>query len=165
MTVDDRLADGRAARPRRQLPSGALAAPYVVGIVVLLLVPAAAAVLLAFTEYYGFAAPSFTGGDNFRRAWDDELFRTSLGNVALIALVAVPLRLVLAAGAALLLETRSRTSSAGRTATYLPSVVPDAAWALLWLWLLNPLYGPLPALLGAIGVGSPGFLTEPAAAR
>lgn len=152
-------------RPGREIPSGALAAPFLAGLVVLLVVPAAAAVVLGFTEYYGFDRPRFTGMDNFRRAWDDEMFRTSLRNVAIIAAVAVPLRLVLATAAALLLQTRDRISSTGRVATYLPSVVPDAAWALLWLWLLNPLYGPLPAALSAVGLPAPAFLTDPSAAR
>lgn len=149
----------------RQLPAGSLAAPYVAGLVVLLLVPTAAAAGLAVTEYYGFEPPRFTGLDNVRRAVSDELFLTSLRNVALVAVVAVPLRVLLAVGAALVLATRFRGAAAGRVATYLPSVVPDAAWALLWLWLLNPLYGPLPALLRSVGVGAPGFLTDPTAAR
>lgn len=149
----------------RQLPAGSLAAPYVAGLVVLLLVPTAAAAVLAVTEYYGFEPPRFTGLDNVRRAVSDELFLTSLRNVALVAVVAVPLRVLLAVGAALVLATRFRGAAAGRVATYLPSVVPDAAWALLWLWLLNPLYGPLPAVLRSVGVGAPGFLTDPTAAR
>lgn len=149
----------------RQLPAGSLAAPYVAGLVVLLLVPTAAAAGLAVTEYYGFEPPRFTGLDNVRRAVSDELFLTSLRNVALVAVVAVPLRVLLAVGAALVLATRFRGAAAGRVATYLPSVVPDAAWALLWLWLLNPLYGPLPAVLRSVGVGAPGFLTDPTAAR
>jgi multiple sugar transport system permease protein len=149
----------------RQLPAGGLALPYVLGLLLLLGLPAGAAVVLGFTEYYGFDTPRFTGLDNLRRAMDDELFRTSLRNVALVALVAVPLRLVLAVGAALVLQARTRGATAGRVATYLPSVVPDAAWALLWLWLLNPLYGPLPAAFRAVGLDAPGFLTEPGAAR
>lgn len=155
----------RARGGSRQLPAGSLAAPYVAGLVVLLLVPTAAAAVLAVTEYYGFEPPRFTGLDNVRRAVSDELFLTSLRNVALVALVAVPLRVLLAVGAALVLATRFRGAAAGRVATYLPSVVPDAAWALLWLWLLNPLYGPLPAVLRSVGVGAPGFLTDPTAAR
>ncbi|MGL4175417.1 MAG: carbohydrate ABC transporter permease, partial [Dermatophilaceae bacterium] len=43
--------------------------------------------------------------------------------------------------------------------------VPDAAWALLWLWILNPLYGPLPAALRAVGLSDPGFLTTSWGAR
>lgn len=155
----------RARGGQRQLPAGSLAAPYVAGLVVLLLVPTGAAAVLAVTEYYGFEPPRFTGLDNVRRAVSDELFLTSLRNVALVAVVAVPLRVLLAVGAALVLATRFRGAAAGRVATYLPSVVPDAAWALLWLWLLNPLYGPLPAVLRSVGVGAPGFLTDPTAAR
>jgi multiple sugar transport system permease protein len=155
----------RARGGARQLPAGSLAAPYVAGLVVLLLVPTATAAVLAVTEYYGFEPPRFTGLDNVRRAVSDELFLTSLRNVALVAVVAVPLRVLLAVGAALVLATRFRGAAAGRVAAYLPSVVPDAAWALLWLWLLNPLYGPLPAVLRSVGVGGPGFLTDPTAAR
>ena len=153
----------RPTRPR--MAFGGLATPYVVGLLLLVVLPTAAAVALAFTEYYGFRAPRFVGWDNFRRAVDDELFRTSLRNVALIALIAVPLRLVLATGAALLLHGAGRLVPTSRVSAYLPSVVPEAAWALLWLWLLNPLYGPLAAALRAVGLGSPAFLTDPAAAR
>jgi multiple sugar transport system permease protein len=31
------------------------------------------------------------------------------------------------------------------------AVVPDVAFALAWLWILNPLYGPLDLTLAAIG--------------
>ncbi len=138
---------------------GSLATPYLVGLLLLLVVPAALAGGLAFSEYYGFAAPRFTGLENVRRVFSDEQFARSLGNGVLLALLVVPLRLVLATGAALLLERRFRGVGLARTAVYLPSVVPDAAWALLWLWLLNPLYGPVPSALAAAGVET-GLLTE-----
>ncbi len=138
---------------------GALATPYVVGLVLLLVVPAAFTGGLALSDYYGFTAPRFTGLDNVRRVLSDDQFGRSLRNGALLALIVVPLRLVLATGAALLLERRSRGVGAARTAVYLPSVVPDAAWALLWLWLLNPLYGPVSNALSSVGVKS-GLLTE-----
>ena len=35
---------------------------------------------------------------------------------------------------------------------FFPTVIPDVAYALLWLWILNPLYGPLNLLLGALGL-------------
>jgi multiple sugar transport system permease protein len=138
---------------------GALATPYVVGLVLLLVVPAVFTTGLALSDYDGFHAPRFTGLDNVHRVLADELFAQSLGNGALLALLVVPLRLVLATGAALLLERRFRGVGMARTAVYLPSVVPDAAWALLWLWLLNPFYGPVPSALGAVGVKT-GLLTE-----
>ncbi len=133
-----------------------LALPYLGGVLLLVALPFGAAVYLGFTTYYGFAAPEFTGLANVRRMLDDELFWLSLRNAGMVAAIAVPLRLVLATGCALLLHTRDWGNGLGRTAVYLPAVVPDAAWALLWLWLLNPLYGPLPWA---------GWFTDPHAAR
>jgi multiple sugar transport system permease protein len=43
--------------------------------------------------------------------------------------------------------------------------VPDAAYALLWLWILNPLYGPLTAAIETTGLVSPDWLTDEWAAR
>lgn len=143
-----------------------LAGPYLVGSALLVLAPLGLAAALAFTDYFGFRSPEFTGTDNLARVAGDGVFWNAVGISALVAVIVVPLRLALAVGAALLLSRRRGTRTAiGRAAAYLPSVIPDAAWALLWLWLLNPLYGPLPALLGAVGVPDPGFLTTPWGAR
>jgi multiple sugar transport system permease protein len=143
-----------------------LAIPFLLGSLLLVLAPLALAVALAFTDYYGFQPPEFTGVDNLVRLAGDRAFWDAVGISALVAAVVVPLRLLLAVGAALLLARRRGARAAvGRAATYLPSAIPDAAWALLWLWILNPLYGPLPALLGVFGVQDPGFLTTPWGAR
>lgn len=143
-----------------------LALPYLLGSLLLVLTPLLLALGLAFTSYFGFRAPVPTGLDNLSRLVADTVFWKAVGISAMIALVVVPLRLLLAVGAALLLSRRrGATSAVGRASAYLPSVIPDAAWALLWLWILNPLYGPLPALLGALGVPDPGFLTTPWGAR
>lgn len=143
-----------------------LAVPYLLGSLLLVLAPLALAAVLAFTDYFGFRAPEFTGFGNVVRVAGDGAFWSSVGVSALVAAVVVPLRLLLAVGAALLLaRCRGATTTVGRASAYLPSVIPDAAWALLWLWILNPLYGPLPALLGALGVPDPGFLTTPWGAR
>jgi multiple sugar transport system permease protein len=146
----------------RRWGGGLLAAPYLVGTALTVGLPLAVAGYLALTDFQGFAAPRFTGPDNLRRMLGDELMWISLGNSALIAAMVIPLHLGLAIGCALLLHRPTAGMRAARAAVYLPSVVPDLAWALLWLWLLNPLYGPLPLALGAL---SPGWLTEPWPAR
>lgn len=143
-----------------------LALPYLLGSALLVLAPFGLAVALAFTDYFGFRAPEFTGADNVVRLAGDRTFWDAVGVSALVAVVVMPLRLLLAVGAALLLaRRRGVTTAVGRASAYLPSVIPDAAWALLWLWILNPLYGPLPALLGVFGIPDPGFLTTPWGAR
>lgn len=142
-----------------------LETPYLVGIVVLVALPVLGALALAFTEFSGVSAPRFTGLDNFTRLAGDEALWRSLGNSAVYVLISVPLRLGAAVAFALLLHRRARGVSAPRAIAYLPSVVPDAAFALLWLWILNPIYGPLTTGLEALGVGSPDWLTDPWAAR
>ena len=54
---------------------------------------------------------------------------------------------------------------AERAGVFFPTVIPDVAYALLWLWILNPLFGPLNLLLGALGLPTPSWLSVPASAR
>ena len=145
--------------------SGRFAVPYVTGLTLLVGIPVAGAVALAFTSFSGVGDPEWIGFDNFRRLWDQPLFWKSLGNTATYVAIAVPLRIVAAVALALLLHRRTAGSGAARAVAYLPTVVPDVAYALLWLWLLNPLYGPIAAAAASLGLTSPGWLTEPWAAR
>lgn len=142
--------------------SGYLAAPYLVGLTVLIGIPAIAAVMLAFTEYSGLTPPRFVGFDNFERLISDPGFLRGLGNSLIHVALSVPLRMLAVVVFALLLHERFRGASVARAGVYLPSVVPDAAYALLWLWLLNPIYGPL---AGPLGDGAPSLLTDPWGAR
>ena len=141
----------------------ALGWPYLGGLALLVGLPLGGAIALAFTEFSGIGSPEFVGVDNFTRLWQDSAFWRSLGNSLVFVLVSVPLRLAAAVAFALLLHRRSTASSGGRVAAYLPSVIPDVAYALLWLWLLNPLYGPLAIALGSVGVED--VLTDPWGAR
>ena len=43
--------------------------------------------------------------------------------------------------------------------------MPEAAYAVLWLWVLNPLHGPVNLVLGDLGLPTPSWLTEPTPAR
>jgi multiple sugar transport system permease protein len=150
-----------------------LLAPYLVGLFVLVLAPFAVTLALAFTDYDLIRPPEYTGTANFTELAGDPIFRTALVNSLVFAVVAVPLRLVIALGLALLLHRRARLAGPARAAAVLPSTVPEIAYGLLWLWLLNPLYGPISQLLrigGANGLTvfgrtPPQFLTDPADAR
>ena len=142
-----------------------LAGPFLAGLVLLIGLPLLTAGVLSFTDYSGIGGIRFTGLDNVARLGSDEGLRRALGNTALFTLLSVPLRVGAMLALALLLHGRFRFASAARPAVYLPSVVPEVAYALLWLWLLNPIYGPLAAILGAAGVDPPDWLTDPGSAR
>jgi multiple sugar transport system permease protein len=140
-------------------------APYILGIGLLVVVPAIFTFALAFYEYDLIRPATYLGLANFRELLNDQVFRISLGNSLTFVLFAVPLRLLGALLFALLLHRRFRRVGAYRTGAYLPTVVPDVAFALLWLWILNPLYGPLNLFLGLFGDFTPAWLTNPTAAR
>jgi multiple sugar transport system permease protein len=136
-------------------------APYVFGLTVLVALPAVVTFALSLYEYDLIRSPRFLGLDNFRELVDDDVFRTSLRNSLMFMAFAVPMRLAGALALALLLHRRFRGVAAYRTAAYLPSVVPDVAYALLWLWIFNPLYGPLNLVLQELGGPRPRWLTDP----
>ncbi|TPW17639.1 MAG: hypothetical protein FD129_297, partial [bacterium] len=88
------------------------------------------------------------------------LFWTAARNSALFVLLAIPLRLLGALGLALLLRQRRRGIGFYRMSVFLPTVVPDVAYALIWLWIFNPLYGPLNISLKALGLMQPAWLAD-----
>jgi multiple sugar transport system permease protein len=133
--------------------------PYGVGLVVLVVLPALLSFVLAFFRYDGLSPPRFAGTLNFRLAFTDDLFILSIANSLALVILPVPLRVF---GAFLLawLARRGRLSHLLRAAVLLPSAIPASAFALAWLWVLNPLYGPLNRLLGGLGLMPPGWLAD-----
>lgn len=140
-------------------------APFLVGGVALVVGPAVATIVLALFDYDLVRSPRWIGIDNFSELLDDDVFRISLRNSMMFAAVAVPLRLGGALALALILHHRRRGFGAYRAAALLPTVVPDVAYGLVWLWLLNPLYGPINLALDALGAPTPSWLTQPVAAQ
>ena len=139
--------------------------PYLLGLLTLVTIPTIATVALSGFDYDLVRAPRFLGLGNFRELLDDEVFRIALRNSLMFAAVAVPLRLLGASGAALLLAAPGRGIALSRSGVLVPAILPDVAVALAWLWILNPLYGPLNLALQAVGAPTPGWLSEPAAAQ
>ena len=77
----------------------------------------------------------------------------------------VPLRVVIALGLALLLNRPRRGVGLYRVAVYVPSVVPGVAYALAWLWIFNPRYGPLNPVLESLGLPTSGVARSTAPPR
>ena len=146
-------------------PLWGMLVPYLLGLVILVTIPAIATVILSGFDYDLVRPPRFLGLGNFRELLDDEVFRIALRNSLMFAVVAVPLRVLGAAGAALLLAAPGRGIALSRSGILVPAILPDVAVALAWLWILNPLYGPLNLALQAVGAPTPGWLSEPAAAQ
>ena len=159
------------SRDRRALVL--MLAPYLIGLVCLVLVPFLVTLGMAFADYDLVRAPSWIGLANFVELAGDPIFRTALGNSLIFAAIAVPLRLALALGLALVLHRRATAVGTARASAMLPYAVPEVAYGLLWLWLFNPIYGPINQLLRVGGENGqtifgrtpPQWLTDPVDAR
>jgi len=137
-----------------------LLAPYLVGVGVLVVVPIVLSGALAFTVYDGLSTPTWTGLGNFRDLLSDPLFGIAVRNSLLFVVLTVPLRVAIALGLALLLERPRPGVGLYRVAVYVPTVIPAVAYALVWLWIFNPRYGPLNLALGRVGLPTPAWLVD-----
>ena len=138
-----------------------LLSPFVLGSVLLVGFPIALTVPLAFYEYDGLTQPLWRGTWNFSLIFADPVFVTALRNSLLFVALAVPVRMAAAFVLAMLLQHRRRGTALYRACVFLPTVMPDVAYALIWLWIFNPLYGPLNIGLGALGLPRLAWLVDP----
>jgi|GEM_PF-2227635 len=129
-----------------------LLAPYLIGTTLLVLVPIIYTIGLSFATYDALSPPTWNGLGNFRMLAGDPLFLTAIRNSLLFVSLTIPLRVLLTLLVALLLNRWRRGIGVYRAAIYLPTIIPSVAYALSWLWILNPFYGPLNLLPGALGV-------------
>ena len=150
---------------RRREVGWLLLAPFLFGVLVLLAIPALTTLGYAFTDHTGFGTPSFVGVDNFRAAVRDPFFLASLRASLVFALFAVPLRVLVAVTMGIALARPHRGARWQRVLAYLPSVLPEITLSLAFLWLFNPLYGPINGLLGLVGLPQPVWLAQPGTAR
>ncbi|MBN1888315.1 MAG: sugar ABC transporter permease [Thermoflexales bacterium] len=148
---------------KRDLALYMMLLPYLLGLAGLVFIPALLSLGLAFTRYDALSPPVWSGWANLERMLGDRLFWIVLGNTAFYLAVAVPLRLVGALGLALLF--RSRPHGLAQAIVCLPTIIPDVAYAMIWLVALNPRFGPVNLLLNAVGLPGPAWLAEPWPAR
>jgi len=143
----------------------ALILPWIIGFLVWNLGPFIASLYLSFTDYTILSSPQWIGFDNYIEMFtEDRSFWRVLRFTLYYSLINVPLGLAGALITATLLNQDVRGLGIWRTLFYLPAVLPVAATALLWRWMLasdgliNSTFSPLYDLLG---VDNPEWLTDP----
>lgn len=131
--------------------------PYLIGLTALILLPSLLTFALAFTQYDALTPPIWIGLTHFVRFAGDRLFWLALSNSLLYLALAVPLRLGSAFLLALLFKGQHRGVNLARAAVFLPTVIPDIAYATIWLVSFNPQYGPVNLLLAALHLPTPAW--------
>jgi multiple sugar transport system permease protein len=164
----------RAAR-RRTLTGYLFISPWLLGFIIFGGGPIVASLLLGFCEWDGISPISniqWVGLGNYRTLLGfvqregsmvprDPLFWQSLKVTFAYALFSVPLGIIAALIAALLMNQRLRGIGIYRTIFYLPVVTSGVATALLWRWIFNSRYGLLNLALRKIGIAGPLWLESP----
>ncbi len=147
----------RSRMARQEALEGILfASPWIIGLFLFTAFPIAFSILLSFCEwdpYKSLDKVQFVGLENFIRAFSqdpvygDPLVGKALYNTFYFAIFSVPLNLALSLGLALLLNQKIRGITIFRTTFYLPSIVAGVATVILWMYIFNPVNGPLNAFL------------------
>ncbi len=131
------------------------ASPWMIGVSLFLAFPIYFSIVLSFSEwdpYDPVGERSFVGFANFVEAFNDPLVYKALWNTGVYAITAVPLGLAISLGLALLLNRPIRGIGIVRTIFYLPTVVSGVATAVLWMYLFNPVFGPINTALHKINM-------------
>jgi multiple sugar transport system permease protein len=136
--------------------------PFILGILIFELVPMLSSFVLSFTDWDILTAPKFIGLENYITAFtSDPNFPIIMKVTFQYSFISVPLRLAVALLLAVLLNEATKGVGFFRTAFYLPAIVSSVAAAVLWQWILNPVYGPVNGFLGLFGIKGPNWFSDP----
>ncbi|TNC48618.1 sugar ABC transporter permease [Rubellimicrobium rubrum] len=123
-----------------------------------MLVPLAIGLSYSFREFNLLrpGAARWVGLENYQDLWGDPQFWRAFRNTLVWTGASVALQFALGLGLALLLNTQFHGKRIVQALVFLPWAVPTFLTALTFSWLFNPVIGPVPHWLYALG-----FIEEP----
>ena len=144
----------RRPRPLDRLEPYLYAAPALLVIGAVLLVPLVLGLSFAFRDVRLLSPTSgqWIGVEHFVGLAGDRTFRNALGNTLRWTFVSLAFQFSLGLVLALLLNRSFPGKRLVQSLVFLPWAVPVFLSGLNWSWLFNPVVGPLPHWLAAIGV-------------
>lgn len=138
----------------RVLEPWAYLAPGLLLIALVMLVPLVIGIGYSFQSVMLLkpGAAQWVGLDNYAALWSDRKFWLSLKNTLVWTFVSLFFQFTLGLGLALLLNTPFPLKRLFQALVFLPWAVPTFLTALTWAWLFNPVIGPLPHWMAALGI-------------
>ncbi|WP_062113136.1 carbohydrate ABC transporter permease [Aureimonas sp. AU40] len=129
-------------------------APALVLILAVMLVPLVIGVSYAFRDIRLLSPFSggFVGLKHFHALWVDRNFWLALNNTLYWTGISVALQFLLGLTLALLLNRPFRGRGIVQALCFLPWAVPTFLSGLNWAWMFNPVVGPIPHWLFALGL-------------
>ena len=131
--------------------------PAIAGIVLMCLIPAVLNIVISFTDYNGvWERTAFVGLENyinFFTALREDVFDAFKNTLIYAALVVLPLQVV-ALGAALLVNIKSRLSNFFRAVYFMPNILGTAVICSIWSMIFDPIDGVAANILKIFGAQS-----------
>lgn len=117
----------------------------------------------AFYEKYVYITNTGSGFGLASFVWvlKDSTFWMACKNTAILLLIALPITLILALGAALLINSIQRFQGLFQTIYFLPYVTSTIAIGMAFLWLFHSDYGYINYFLELFGISPQKWLTDP----
>ena len=158
-----RRGDYKSPMRRREAVAGLVfTLPWILSLVVFTAYPVLASVFYSFTEYNIVQPPEWVGLENYRTMLtNDPAFWISVRNSAYYALISVPVGLVASLVLALILNLSAKGIGFYRTLFYLPVLAPPVVSTIVFMLLFSPDSGLVNTVLRAVGLPTPGWLTDP----
>lgn len=94
----------------------------------------------------------WVGLENYQALWSDRKFWIALENTFWWTFWSISFQFLLGLGLAMLLNTKFYGKKLFQALVFLPWAVPTFLSALTWAWLFNPVIGPLPHWMTALGI-------------
>ncbi|MGE5598677.1 MAG: carbohydrate ABC transporter permease [Bacteroidota bacterium] len=136
-------------------------APWLIGFGAFTVVPLVLSIGISLARWDILTPPRFVGLGNYLNLLSDPKVWGALRNTLFYTAFGVPATLLFGLGVAILVNQRLRGLEMLRTMYYLPMVLSGVAAALLWKWILNPVFGILNHLLVEVHLPPLGWLTDP----
>ena len=151
----------RRAEVRETLAAWSFLAPSLAHLVLFSVGPLLFALYISFFQWDLLRAEKpFVGLANYRELASDPLFWNALRNTAIYSLY-VPLTMVLALGAAVVVNQNLRGVRFVRAVAFLPYIASYVAIAIAWQWIFDYDYGLLNWLLRRGGLAGVDWLGDP----
>lgn len=148
-------------RQRRAALTGILfCLPWIINLVGLHIYPVVISLYYSFSDYDILQPPKWVGLSNYQELATDPVFWQTIENTLIYAAMAIPAGIIFAFGLALLLNSKVHGLAIWRTIYFLPNVLPTIAVSIVWLWVFNPLYGPINWFLDLLGLPGPGWFAD-----
>ncbi len=131
--------------------------PWVIGFCVFYLYPFFATLYYSFTTFTGIGNPVFTGLANYSGLLHDAHSVPRCSTPSTTRSSRCPFSTAAALGLALLLNMNVRGQAVYRTLFYIPSIVPVVASSLIFVWIFQPSFGIVNALLSDVHINGPAW--------